>query len=87
MTDFLRPSREVTLFTKPGCHLCEQVEELLDGFRFAYDVRVTRVDITTDLAVYERYKYEIPVVVVSGGGTLSGRIAESELRAVFATVK
>ena len=80
-----RPIRYVTLYTKPGCHLCEQAEDLLDECRQRYDVRVTAIDITTDLATFERYRYEIPVIVVAGGGTVAGRIdARGLLRALGA---
>lgn len=74
------PARRVTLYTKPGCHLCEHAEELLDDLRREYDLAITSFDITTDLAVYERYKFEIPVVVVDGGGVASGRIDAAALR-------
>lgn len=75
-----RPARQVTLYTKPGCHLCEQAEELLDDLRREYDLTVTAIDITSDLAIYERYKFEIPVVIVAGGGVASGRIDAAALR-------
>ena len=80
MTTHTRPVRRVTFYTRPGCHLCEQAEELLTDLRLDYDVHVTSIDITTDLAIFERYKYEIPVVVVEGGGTVAGRIDERLLR-------
>jgi glutaredoxin len=81
-----RPVRLVTFYSKPGCHLCEDAEELLDDLRGDYDLRVTRVDITGDLEIYERYKYEIPVVVVENGGTASGRIDEAALRSALGPV-
>lgn len=80
MTPEARPMRHVTFYTKPGCHLCEDAEELLDGLRNAYDLHITSIDITTDLAIYERYKYEIPVIVVEGGGAIGGRIDDDVLR-------
>ena len=61
-------------------NLSERAEELLEDLRHDYDLRVTAIDITADLAVFERHKYEIPVVVVAGGGTVSGRIDERLLR-------
>jgi glutaredoxin len=79
-----RPVRHVTFYSKPGCHLCEDTEELLDVLRGDYDLRVTWIDITGDLEIYERYKYEIPVVIVEDGGTASGRIDESALRRALA---
>lgn len=80
-----RPVRHVTFYSKPGCHLCEDVEELLDALRDDYDLRVTWIDITGDLEIYERYKYEIPVVIVEDGGTASGRIDEAALRRALRT--
>lgn len=74
------PVRRVTFYTKTGCHLCEQAEELLDDLRGDYDLTITPVDITTDLVIYERYKFEIPVVVVDGGGIAGGRIDAAALR-------
>lgn len=82
-----RPTYHVTFYTKPGCHLCEQAEELLDDLRRDYDLHVTAIDITRDLAVFERYKYEIPVVVVAGGGVASGRIDAAALRRAFQPVE
>lgn len=80
-----RPVRHVTFYSKPGCHLCEDAEELLDALREDYDLRVTWIDITGDLEIYERYKYEIPVVIVEDGGTASGRIDEAALRRALRT--
>lgn len=79
MSASARPLRRVTFYTKPGCHLCEQAEELLEDARQDYELQTTSVDITSDLAVFERYKYEIPVIAVEGGGTVSGRIAMDSL--------
>lgn len=79
-----RPLRRVTFYSKPGCHLCEEAEEFLDDVRDRYELLVTTIDITADLTVFERYKYEIPVIVVEGGGTVSGRIAPEALRRALA---
>ena len=68
------PARRVTFYTKAGCHLCERAEELLEDLAPHYNLRVTAVDITADLTLFERYRYEIPVIVVEGGGAISGRI-------------
>ena len=53
MTTQRRPVRHVTFYTKPGCHLCERAEELLEDLRRDYDLRVTSIDITADLAVFK----------------------------------
>lgn len=73
----------VRFYTKPGCHLCEQAEELLESLAAECPLDLEVVDITTDMDIFDRYRYEIPVVAVEGGGTVSGRITEADLRRVL----
>ncbi|MBF2099418.1 MAG: glutaredoxin family protein [Gloeomargaritaceae cyanobacterium C42_A2020_066] len=51
----------LVLYGKPGCHLCEGLEECLrqqTAFALTLEVR----DITTQPDWWQRYQYEIPVV-------------------------
>ena len=51
----MMPGR-VVLFSKPGCHLCDDARGLLDGWGIAYEV------IESD----PRYDLRVPVVEVDG---------------------
>ncbi len=73
----------VTLYAKPGCHLCEDAALLLEVLGREYPLRVAEVDITSAPDLYDRYKWEIPVVVTPHGQT-SGRIGAADLRRLFA---
>lgn len=75
--------RTVRFYTKPGCHLCEQAEELLESLAAECPLDLEVIDITTDIDIFDRYRYEIPVIAVEGGGTASGRITEADLRRVL----
>jgi hypothetical protein len=49
------------LYSKPGCHLCEGLQEKLEAashLPFELEVR----DITTQADWFARYQYEIPVL-------------------------
>ena len=46
----------VVLYSKPGCHLCDDARGLLDGWGIAYDM------IESD----PRYELRVPVVEVDG---------------------
>jgi hypothetical protein len=49
------------LYSKPGCHLCEGLEEKLEAaahLPFELEVR----DITTQSEWFQQYQYEIPVL-------------------------
>lgn len=49
------------LYSKPGCHLCEGLQEKLEaiqGLAFELEIR----DITTQADWFQAYQYEIPVL-------------------------
>ena len=53
---------EVTLYGKPGCHLCDEARAALAGL----DVDVREVDVSSDPGLHAEYGERIPVVVVNG---------------------
>ena len=73
----------VRLYSKPGCHLCEQAEALLEVLAEECPLDLQVIDIMADADTFDRYRYEIPVVAVEGGGSVSGRIDEADLRRVL----
>jgi hypothetical protein len=49
------------LYSKPGCHLCEGLEEkLAAASHLNFDLEVR--DITTQANWFQQYQYEIPVL-------------------------
>lgn len=79
MTSETKP--KVTLYTKSDCSLCFKAKKLLETLRaegVAFELE--EVDITRDEALYERYRFEIPVIAVDGVETLKGRITLEALR-------
>ncbi|MBD1822744.1 glutaredoxin family protein [Cyanobacteria bacterium FACHB-DQ100] len=52
---------KLILYSKPGCHLCEGLQEKLEqihSFSFELEIR----DITTRDDWFQAYQYEIPVL-------------------------
>jgi uncharacterized protein len=62
-------ARIVTIYTKPECGLCEEAEEVIEAVR-ARSVRsaftLVRRNILEDFADYEKYKHDIPVILLDG---------------------
>jgi glutaredoxin len=56
----------VTLYSRPGCHLCDDARAVVAGVCAELEVGWTEVDITTDPALEHRYGEEIPVTLVDG---------------------
>src|ERR1035437_2601536 len=73
----------VRLYSRPGCHLCERVEELLEQITRECPIDLDEIDIPTDPDLFDRYRYESPVVAVEGGGSVAGRISLEDLRRVL----
>ena len=73
------PSR-MTLYERPGCHLCEEAAELLDAM-IGPD-RYERVDIEADDDLLVRYGHRIPVVTLAGVERLELVITAPDVRAL-----
>jgi hypothetical protein len=75
--------KQVTLFGKPGCHLCEDVEAELARLQQRYPHRLELIDITTDADLLARYGERIPVIRVGTeeiGAPLSRSMLEQVLK-------
>ena len=55
-----------TLYTKPGCHLCEAAESDLGRLRARHLHELRLVDITTDATLMREYGERIPVLAIAG---------------------
>jgi glutaredoxin len=54
----------VTLYTKPGCHLCWAMRGVLAAVAKRWRIDVEEVDVTNDPLLLARYRDDLPVVVV-----------------------
>ncbi|CAN5470549.1 hypothetical protein BH23ACT9_BH23ACT9_01710 [soil metagenome] len=59
----------ITLYSRQGCHLCEEAERIIRDLLgaeggAAHDLDV--IDIDTDPALRDRYTVRVPVVAVDG---------------------
>ena len=69
----------VTLYSRPGCHLCEDAAALLERIAETMPLALTEVNILGDYDLYERYKHQIPVIAIAGGPTLFAPIDATAL--------
>ncbi|MBD0370675.1 MAG: glutaredoxin family protein [Pyrinomonadaceae bacterium] len=70
----------VTLYTKPGCHLCEEAKQEMMRAEIADEYTFEEVNIEEDAAVYERYRFEIPVITVDGHKAFKHRLTAEEFK-------
>lgn len=80
------PPPVVTLYTRAGCHLCDEALRLLRELSPRLGFTVEAVDIETDDGLHRRFMFEIPVVAVDGEviaqAPIRARMLESALRAL-----
>jgi len=58
---------QLVLYSRPGCHLCEQaLEELLALHRDGYRFELREVDIESDEGLLRRMLERIPVLELNG---------------------
>jgi glutaredoxin len=73
----------LTLYSKPGCHLCDEMRATLDELRPEHTFSLEEVDITTDAELFARYRFEIPVLLMDGREVARGRITDRELMKIL----
>jgi glutaredoxin len=61
----------ITLYGRPGCHLCEQAHAILSALAPALGFALRTVDVGSDSALEARYGERIPVVVAGGREVLA----------------
>lgn len=75
--------QQITLYTKEGCHLCEEVATALTTLASDFPHQLTKVDITTDADLHAKYFLTIPVVHI-GAIVLEAPISVAQLRQALA---
>jgi len=77
-----RPGRrfeQLVLYTRAGCHLCEEAKETLESYRESLPALI-EVDIDADPALRDRFSTCVPVVEIDGRIRFRGRVNEVLLR-------
>jgi len=76
----------VTLYRRPGCHLCDDARVVLDRVRADLPFELVERDISLDDALHRRYLERIPVVAVDGEEAFDLFVDEAELRRMLGRV-
>jgi glutaredoxin len=87
MTEHLEEQRlaaakplEVTLYTRPGCHLCEEAKATIEPLLEEFGAKLREVNIEGDVVLTERYGWDIPVVFVGSRKAAKHRVERERFR-------
>ncbi|MDO8636050.1 MAG: glutaredoxin family protein [Dehalococcoidia bacterium] len=70
----------LTFYSKPNCPLCDEARDMLEDVNQEFALVVTEINILRSPAIYEKYKYIIPVLELENGQVVKARFTEAELR-------
>ena len=76
----------VRLYSKPGCHLCEQARDMLERVRARFPFELVEEDIRADPVLFATYRYSIPVVIIGPGDPLRHPLEEARVEACLRRV-
>jgi glutaredoxin len=75
-----RPPPEVTVYGRPGCHLCDEARLVLQRIRATRPFRLEEIDIEADDTLLKRYLERIPVIALEGEELFDHFVEEEALR-------
>jgi glutaredoxin len=82
----MTPTTRVTLYTRAGCHLCEEAERVLRREQAAAGFGLELVVVDRDPELARRYGVRVPVVAVDGEDLFEYEVPVDLLRARLGTV-
>jgi hypothetical protein len=68
----------VTIYSKPGCHLCEEAKAVMLAAGCRELFTMTETNIETDPQLLALYRYEIPVIMIAGEEVFRHRLRAEE---------
>jgi len=77
------PDIVVTIYGKPGCHLCDEARAAVAQARAGREFELREVDVSFDPGLSREYGQRIPVVAVDGDELFELGVSAEELGAAL----
>ena len=74
----------LTIYSRPGCHLCDDMKAVIARVARNLPLDVEEIDISGDAELEALYGLEVPVLMIGGRKAAKYRIGEDELRRLIA---
>ena len=74
--------RSVVLYSRPGCHLCDEARSVIESVRARHPFGFEEIDIERDDDLLVRYGIRIPVVTIDGRERFEIAVDAAELAAL-----
>jgi glutaredoxin len=71
---------DVTVYTRSGCHLCEEAKAAMAPLLAEFGARLREVDIDADPVLRARYDYDVPVIFLGARKVAKHRVVAAQFR-------
>ncbi len=71
---------DVTLYSRPGCHLCDEAKAQIEPVLRQFGARLTQINIDDDEQLRERYGHDIPVIFLGARKVAKHRVDSEQFR-------
>ncbi len=69
----------ITLYTRPGCHLCDDARAVVTRVHARHPFELVEVDVSLDPTLYREYGERIPVLALDGEELFEFHVEEGVL--------
>lgn len=76
----LASPRDVTIYSRPSCHLCEEAKAQLAPLLKEFNARLTEINIDEDPDLRPRYDYDVPVIFIGTRKAAKHRLDLAQFR-------
>ena len=70
---------KVTVYTRSGCHLCDEAKQVIESVRRRAAFDYEELDIDSDPRLRQLYNEEVPVIAIDGKKAFKYRVTAAEL--------
>ena len=71
---------DVTIYSRPGCHLCEEAKTRIAPLLQKFSARLTEINIDEDAQLRARYDYDVPVIFLGTRKAAKHRVDLDQFR-------
>jgi glutaredoxin len=72
--------RDVTLYTRPGCHLCDEAKAVIAPILREFAAVLREVNVDEDSVLKERYGWDVPVIFIGRHKAAKHRVDLAQFR-------
>jgi len=73
-------SRDITLYTRPGCHLCDEAKAAMAPILREFGAVLREVNVDEDAVLKERYGEDVPVIFIGPRKAAKHRVDLEQFR-------